>query len=297
MKNYLTIRELLKNEQSLEEEISNFSWRWQKYLKNTSLSITYKFPIQYFEAEFKALTAYFLPEMYWPTILKKKKSFSSLKDFWSFLPAELQGHLNWELPEWIRIISFLASPTKMGTQADRYPEMYDIISPYLDQGFKLLDIGCGTGQGTCALFQKLSRQFHTFELTGRTLEALDVYWAQKQINYSYPKFEYPKVIPNYKQKLLFEQQDILDFDEKERWDLIICNGLLWGPAMNENKSKYVLNLMLNGLKENAYIYLENDFHEGFQYPNLNDLIFDFPIKVVLQKGGKAFIQKSKLPSI
>jgi SAM-dependent methyltransferase len=154
-----------------------------------------------------------LPHPDWgPTCLRNPR-FLAITDFWRDLPPAFAGRLTWQANELLSLGCALASPPRFGTAANRYPEQLCELRNFLAtrKQASLLDLGCGTGDGTAEM-----AALGFAPCVGVTLEPLEAWMAHQR----FPQID-------------FQACDILELELPTRFDLIVCNGLLGGPLLHK----------------------------------------------------------------
>ena len=190
-------------------------------------------------------------------------SWRSVIDFWRLVPENWHHRLAWEgRDEWWALACALAAPRRFGTGRGRYPEQLELLEARAGTLVGLvLDVGCGTGQGTWEMAQILGRQV---QVAGVTAEPLEVWMARHRelphLN-SMVRSDYPEgdIEP------LFWAGDALTLRVSQPASLIVCNGLAGGPAMrDESALRQLWATFLACSAPNAEIWLANSFHDGFR---------------------------------
>ncbi len=184
-------------------------------------------------------------------------------------------------------VSFL--PRRFYGGFDRYPEQQKCIRKWLIPGktgtLHCLDAACGTGEGTYNLALMLSAGGFAPEdirIEGWTLEPLEVWAANHR---RFPHDTYRKVLPRsaataliqreYRCRITFHCRDILTSpqpeycgragDKRGPFDLILCNGLLGGPIINQKAQldRAVGNLA-QLLAPGGILLAADNFHGGWK---------------------------------
>lgn len=188
--------------------------------------------------------------------------------------------------------SFL--PRRFYGPLGRYPEQRNFVGEWLKTAGKrplhCLDAACGTGEETYALALLLSEQGFAPEeicIKGWTLEPLEVWVAG---NLRFPHDMHRETLlrdavsalfqRGYDRSISFCCRDILTIPpatesppesygsadiEKNRFDLILCNGLLGGPIVHDKKAVNRVVGNLAGLLAPGGILLAADhFHGGWK---------------------------------
>lgn len=178
--------------------------------------------------------------------------------------------------------SFLPSRFN-GAGFGRYPSQFGWLQEHLLQEKKkgrttlhILDAACGSGEGTWELVELLSAtgwKPEQVELEGWTLEPLEVWAAEQQQlphdqkrEQQYQQRVQPLLDQGWAQQVNFKVVDLLSGDTgNDRFDLILCNGLLGGPIINQQIQMQQVMVSLAGLLAPGGILLAaNHFHGGWQ---------------------------------
>lgn len=178
--------------------------------------------------------------------------------FWSFMPGRFYGG-----------------------GSDRYPAQSAAFTAWLRQRcwngkpLRCLDAACGDGAGTYGMARLLLKQGwlpDRFEIEGWTLEPLEA-WAAAQGRF--PHNPVRELVFREETADCFEQgldaamrfccADILQVPESEKFDLILCNGLLGGPIIHDRSNMEAAVRNLAGLLAPGGLLLAADhFHGGWK---------------------------------
>jgi SAM-dependent methyltransferase len=184
-----------------------------------------------------------LPHPDWgPTCLCGPR-FLAITDFWRALPPAFAGRLTWSENELLPLACALAAPSQFGTAAQRYPAQICELRNWLAQrgSGSLLDLGCGTGEGTAEL-----AALGFSPCVGVTVEPLEAWMASQR----FPTCS-------------FSAGDVLQLERPDRFDIIVCNGLIGGPMLNRDAAFAVLATRLEALlAPDGLICLADRFHAG-----------------------------------
>lgn len=175
-----------------------------------------------------------------------------------------------------------------GTGSDRYPAQTEYVRNWLTQRkaqggrLRCLDAACGDGAAVWALARLLLEQgwrAERFELEGWTLEPLEV-WAAAHASFPHDPLRQREYRTSLRslfqegvaQRLVFRVVDLEDegnFPAGGRadagFDLIICNGLLGGPIINQpRRIKNVVHNLLTLLRPDGLVLVADHFHGGWK---------------------------------
>lgn len=232
-------------------------------------------PVDFLLKQFRKLALQiFKDSSYMPLMLKPSASSrgfslpSSYPDFLNSLPEHFQPCFPLTAEKFMLLMFHFADPYHYGTSAMRYPLQMQIfqqiLATYPNQTeLQLLDVGCGTGQGTYEIAQAIDTTPCSATIKGLTLEPLEVMMAQcKHTPHRHSKY------PAYNSRDItctFQVGDITAMSlENTRYDFVFCNGLFGGPALNSFSTMgHCLKLLLNSLKINGYLLMSNHFHQGY----------------------------------
>lgn len=170
----------------------------------------------------------------------------------------------------------------------RYPKQEAFIREELtkkqDKPLRCLDAACGDGAGCYGLARLLldgGWQPDQFAIEGWTLEPLEI-WAAAHVSFPHdPHREWlfrswtgPVFELRADSALLFRQADLLQRPPaSERFDLILCNGLLGGPIINRRNglSQAVSNLAAL-LRPGGVLLAADHFHGGWKKQNPGEFL-------------------------
>lgn len=174
--------------------------------------------------------------------------------------------------------SFLPSRFN-GAGFDRYPAQLDWLQQQLagrSGSLRVLDAACGSGEGTWELAELLAAhgwQPEQVRLEGWTLEPLEVWAAENrslphdsQREKQYQQRVQPLLEQGWGERISFRIVDLLaEKNAPERFDLILCNGLLGGPIIHRQPELRQVVAVLAGLLASGGILLVADhFHGGWK---------------------------------
>jgi chemotaxis methyl-accepting protein methylase len=179
-------------------------------------------------------------------------------------------------------------PKEHGGGFGRYPAQSTFLRDWLTHRrsrtasrLSCLDAACGCGEGTWELAQ-LCREsgFRPEEITlcGSSLDPLELFAAAHA---AFPhdarrEREYrlrilPHVAAGFAERIHFVREDLsVPIGSPEKYDLILCNGLLGGPLLHEpGQMERVMVGLVRRLKPEGVILAADRFHEGWRklHPN------------------------------
>lgn len=179
--------------------------------------------------------------------------------FWSFMPERFYG-----------------------SGHDRYPQQLQSVGEWLVQrrgrvnNLRCLDAACGDGAGTYGLVRLLLEQGwppETFTVEGWTLDPLEA-WAAAYASLPHDplhetalrSWSAPVFTHSAQHALLFRQADLMNAaDNDDRFDLILCNGLLGGPIINDRrKLEKVIGSLAGRLEPGGVLLVADHFHGGWK---------------------------------
>ena len=179
--------------------------------------------------------------------------------------------------------SFL--PARFYGGIGRYPGQQAFVRNWLKTRnggtLRCLDAACGTGEDTYALALLLSEEGllpEEIQIDGWTLEPLEVWAATHR---RFPHDRYREELLRAATSTLFQQscelrvsfhcQDIIkkspheQSDSQEGFDLIMCNGLLGGPIINENiPLERAVDNLVQELMPGGILLAADNFHGGWK---------------------------------
>ena len=175
-------------------------------------------------------------------------------------------------------------PKRHGGNFCRYPGQAAFIRKWLEdrrqlhgKSLRCLDAACGTGETTYELaLLLLESGFPSgrFDVHGSTIEPLELFAAahiyfphdpNKQA--AYQRSTQPLFTTGMSERISFFQEDIIRpaLENKEGYDLILCNGLLGGPFVNTHQRLTSTVTELAGRLNPGGILLAADtFHQGWK---------------------------------
>jgi SAM-dependent methyltransferase len=206
------------------------------------------------------------------------------------------------LDESWRIMFLFAAllPQHHGGSFARYPAQIRFLQEYISgrkdiysQGIRCLDAACGTGEGSYDLAGVLLRcgiPCRAFQVHGCSLEPLEVFTAAHSHFPQDPDREKqfrtitgPLFACNATERMLFFVDDIMrqPKPEENRYDIILCNGLLGGPFLHGNKIlTNAIASVVKRLKSGGVLLAADRFHGGWKKDSPPSLI-----KEIMERSG------------
>lgn len=182
--------------------------------------------------------------------------------------------------------AFLAAlfiPKSFGGSFNRYPQQADFLHNWLSGQKKrlrgrvtILDTACGCGEGTytaAATVLQLGFSVSASLVQGSTLEPLELAAAahgwfpqDKARAEAFGKRVRPLLADGAGSMMRFSREDLCrPWMDPEKYDVIICNGLLGGPLLHEEeKLAVVIARLAAGLKPGGILLIADRFHEGWR---------------------------------
>jgi len=196
-------------------------------------------------------------------------------------PADLVRVLMADETLRLRFVFSVMLPGKHGGSFGRYPEQLAFIRDWvrhtrshLDGTVRCLDAACGTGEGTYELAQLLVDEGIDREnlvVHGSTLEPVELFAAahcyfphDAEREREYRRRISPLIVRGITGRLRFVQEDV-----RQRiagsYDVILCNGLLGGPAVHERDGlKETVQALSGRLRLGGILLVANRFHDGWK---------------------------------
>lgn len=222
-------------------------------------------PINAYLRDLERLFRLFLPGSWIPDDLRSRR-FLSVPDFWHSLPTRF--HTLCPSPEDLfPLACALASPARFGHAAERYSEQLPLLLAAVAQIKKssplILDLGCGVGLDTYACAAHLAAHDLSACVLGITREPLEVWMA---VNRQLPHVgQEEQAFPPESDAcpVSFAVGDLFSVSLRRRADIIICNGLLGGPALYRRKHlQQAWNCLIRLAAPGALLMAGNRFHAG-----------------------------------
>ncbi len=288
-----------------EKELGGFSQCWRRRLNNfhahvpppywspeTRLEVEERrryeiwLPVGEFLRDLRRLASKLLPAAAWlPVPLRNLRwadahapqyaVYTSLPDLWDDLPPHLAGKVAFSPAEFAALLCAMADPPRHGTDFGRYPEQLNALRDNetltmisrRSKRLRLLDIGCGTGQGTVEAATVLVERFGVaVDATGITLEPLAGWMAAtRSLPHDLVRAERYRQFRRHPQALVsFVAGSAIDLPFPDgSFDIVLANGLVGGPDFNSvNLWRQLLAELRRILKPQGLVSCANSFHAG-----------------------------------
>lgn len=238
-------------------------------------------PVRAFLNDLADLATHILPHSSWvPRLLRPACAVCaccaapapvpSLPDLWAQLPEPLAGQVTVAESALLPLLCALADPPRFGTDFGRYPEQLrgiaEFATTHVSPGvpLRVLDLGCGTGQGTReAAATVAAATGQTPWTVGVTSEPLEVWMATHRRLPHDPAREQRLQACLAPCPVHFLAGDATAVPCRGRFDLVLANGLVGGPFLRSPHQVALFLLELARLlAPNGRVTLANRFHEG-----------------------------------
>jgi SAM-dependent methyltransferase len=183
-------------------------------------------------------------------------------------PAKLLENLLCDPQMLIRFLFASFLPNRFYGRVERYHGQYEFIRKWIagkTRVTRCLDAACGTGDGTYSLAKLLINQGFSvtdISIEGWTLEPLEV-WVASHLR-TVDSSALNKCI-TFRCNNLLTTTSIPTNHFNERFDLIVCNGLLGGPIINENGNiMLAVSNLVQLLSTGGLLLAANNFHGGWK---------------------------------
>ncbi len=202
--------------------------------------------------------------------------FLSLPDLWATLPDAQAGRVPLDAATLVPLLCALADPPRFGTDFGRYPEQLERLAEFARSwhaaapagaALRLLDIGCGTGQGTLELAAAVAAAcgVRSISAVGVTREPLEAWMAGQRClphdaerGRRFAAFALPLAAT-----VQFVAGDALRLPASGPVDLIVANGLVGGRFL---RTPQALNAFFADaervLAPVGWLAMANQFHDG-----------------------------------
>jgi len=170
-----------------------------------------------------------------------------------------------------------------GGAVNRYPHQAAVIRRWLlqrtgrsEQPLRCLDAACGDGAATYGLARLLLDHGvaqEDFRVEGWTIDPLEV-WAAAHCAFphdpprqeAFRRWSAPVFASGAERSLVFRQVDLLAMPrDRQRFDLILCNGLLGGPIINKREEiRRIVDDLAALLMPGGVVLAADSFHGGWK---------------------------------
>ncbi|NVN98544.1 MAG: class I SAM-dependent methyltransferase [Geobacteraceae bacterium] len=164
-------------------------------------------------------------------------------------------------------------PLRFGGSHNRYPGQKGFLGDWLSRhrGEKRLslDAGCGTGEGVYEIAEMAAESGVDAEIHGCTIEPLELAAAAHGW---FPgdcerEIEAEGLIAklNCGSRIRFFRDDICNLSDRgDRYDVVICNGLLGGPLLHKKSAlEAAVSKLGRVIKKEGMILAADRFHDGW----------------------------------
>ena len=197
-------------------------------------------------------------------------------------PAPLLRRLMVDEEKRRRFLFFNFLPRQYGGGFGRYPAQTAFLRNWLmenkgrfDNGLHCLDAACGCGEGTyelALLLLECGVRVESFKVHGSTLEPLELFAAAhgyfpheplRQV--SYRRSIQPLFQCGATERMHFRQEDIAGTPAVERYNVVLCNGILGGPFVHErNALEMLIACLAKRVKPGGVLLAADRFHDGWK---------------------------------
>lgn len=231
-------------------------------------------------------------------------------------PAKLLKNLIIDHPFRIKFIFWSFMPKRYyGYSSNRYPLQMNIAKQWLENTLPkteticCLDSVCGDGACVYAFADmalKLGYSKDEFKIEGWSLDPLEVWAAVHRRFYHDAKKEerYSSetndiFISGAETSILFKNYDLLNSAQEtitENYHIILCNGLLGGPIINQtNEIHIIISNLIKHLHPHGILLAANHFHDGWEKScpetKLIDIFSNFGLETSKMGEGIGGIKK------
>lgn len=232
-------------------------------------------------------------------------------------PALLLRRLMADEKERRRFLFFNFLPRQYGGGLGRYPAQTAFLRDWLrgnrvrfNKGLHCLDAACGCGEGTyelALLLLECGFRVESFAVHGSTLEPLELFAAAhgyfphaplRQVTYRrniQPLFQCGAT-----ERIHFRQEDIAGTTSTERYDVVLCNGILGGPFIHGRIAlEKSIACLAKRVKPGGMLLAADRFHDGWKKITpaalLNEILVENGFKLIGIKEGVAGIKTERAP--
>lgn len=183
-------------------------------------------------------------------------------------------------------------PARYGGGFGRYPAQASFLRkwltvnrPRLAGGVRCLDAACGSGEGTYELAMLIIGSgfaVDSLHVGGATIEPLELFAAahgyfphDPERQSAYRARLGSLVTSGAMRKIVFTQEDLSNpaHSEAERYDVILCNGLLGGPFLHAAENlRETVERLARRLRAGGILLAADRFHGGWKKRVSDDLL-------------------------
>ncbi|GAM09253.1 cheR methyltransferase, SAM binding domain [Geobacter sp. OR-1] len=228
-------------------------------------------------------------------------------------PALLVDSLTRNQAERISFLFSLFLPEQFGGSFGRYPgQMHFLDSWVRSQDYSCrpnitcLDAACGSGEGSyelAALLQKCGVEASRISISGVTISPLEVFAAAHAYfpHDSQREAQYRRYIRSIAQsgswaRINFMTGDLKSWEPCEKYQIIICNGIIGGPLLHDNKDiEEVLGRLVTSMHNGGILLAADRFHDGwkrkFPAQELEGLLRKYGLEIMPISEGVAGVSR------
>jgi chemotaxis methyl-accepting protein methylase len=189
-----------------------------------------------------------------------------------------------------RFLFSLFLPHHYGGTFDRYPAQGALLRDWLTatrpEGMvRCLDAACGSGEGSYELAMLLLDRGYApenLEVHGATVEPLELFAAahgwfphDPERQAAYRRRLRRLFAEGTAKRIVFYREDLIEEEGAagEAYDIIVCNGLLGGPLLNERKKLAgTVSRLCARLKPGGILLADDRFHGGWKRATPTDVL-------------------------
>jgi SAM-dependent methyltransferase len=219
-------------------------------------------------------------------------------------PVPLLRRLALDADRRLNFLFALFLPQHFGGAFDRYPTQSQWISSWLEENsarlngrIRVLDSACGSGEGTYGVAELLVEAGLAGRgcvVHGSTLEPIELFAAAHAFFPHDGRREHgyrARVAPLFGKSLELEfyLDEVGSETERERYDLVLCNGLLGGPMLNEpEESAAAVRALASRLAPGGVLLAADRFHAGWR-----QRVPESSLRAMLRENGLAPLEVSQ----
>ncbi|MCC6227565.1 MAG: hypothetical protein IT195_14330 [Microthrixaceae bacterium] len=199
--------------------------------------------------------------------------YAALPDLWNALPPRFAGRVTFSEAEFLPLLCALADPPRFGTDFGRYPEQLTWLREHAARHrapapLRLVDLGCGTGQGTWEAAAVVAAAADTTVVaSGLTREPLEAWMAaQRCLPHDPERSARYRDWPGANDRRLHVQFAVGDAGAvplAAGADVLLANGLVGGAFLNRPAAfRSFLAEVQRLAAPDAVLLCANRFHDG-----------------------------------